>query len=171
MALYYIITFLFLGVFIFFGETWIPNKQLNNTLHELAVGAFGALLGMAITTVINLRGKLWVCFLATTIYRNRHIRISAAYLFKINIDGKYLLVKGRNINQLQPVGGVYKRLPDSSTLFQNLEILDDKCIPICDTTRQDLRIRVKGKHLANFYSGLIPVRIGKYRIGGSSARN
>lgn len=150
MTLYYIITFLFLGVFIFFGDSWIPNKQLNDTLHELAIGAFGALLGMAINTTISLRGKLWVCFLATTLYRNRHIRISAAYIFKINIDGQYLLVKGRNIDQLQPVGGVYKRLPDSSRLFQDLEILDDKCIPICDTTRQDLRIRVKGKYLHKF---------------------
>ncbi|QIL40428.1 hypothetical protein G7074_14825 [Pedobacter sp. HDW13] len=150
MTLYYIITFLFLGVFIFFGDSWIPNKQVNDTLHELAIGAFGALLGMAINTIINLRSKLWVCFLAATIYRNQHIRVSAAYIFKINIDGKCLLVKGRNIDQLQPVGGVYKRLPDSSRLFQDLEILDDKCIPICDTTRQDLRIRVKGKYLHKF---------------------
>lgn len=130
MTLYYIITFLFLGIFIFFGNSWIPNKEINDTLHELAVGAFGALLGMAVSTIINLRSKLWACFLASTIYRYRHIRVSAAYIFKINIDGKYLLVKGRNIDQLQPVGGVYKRLPDSSKFFQDLEILDDKRIPM-----------------------------------------
>ncbi|MEJ7558641.1 MAG: hypothetical protein WKF66_10060 [Pedobacter sp.] len=119
-------------------------------MHELAVGAFGALLGMAINSIINLRTKLWVCFCASTIYRYRHIRISAAYIFKIHVDGKYLLVKGRNINQLQPVGGVYKRLPDSSKFFQDLEILDDQQIPICDTTRHDLRIRVKGSRVHKF---------------------
>lgn len=150
MRLFYFITFILLGGFIFFGNAWIPNKAVSDTLHELAVGAFGALLGMAINTIIILRSKLWVCFRAATIYRYKHIRISAAYIFKIEIDGKYLLVKGRNIDQFQPVGGVYKRLPDSSKFFQDLEILDDRQIPICDTTRHDLRIRVKGSRLHKF---------------------
>lgn len=150
MTLYYFISFILLAVFIFFGDGWIDNKAVSNTLHELAVGAFGALLGMAINSIINLRNKLWVCLLASTIYRYRHIRISAAYIFKIQVDGKFLLVKGRNINQFQPVGGVYKRLPNSSKFFQDLEILDDQQIPICDTTRHDLRIRVKGSRLHKF---------------------
>src|SRR5690554_6335332 len=121
MTIYYFISFILLGIFIFFGDGWITNKTGSDTFHELAVGAFGALLGMAINTIINLRGKLWVCFLASTLYRFKHIRVSAAYIFKIEIDGKYLLVKGRNIDQFQPVGGVYKRLPDSSKFFQDLE--------------------------------------------------
>jgi hypothetical protein len=150
MALYYFISFILLGIYIFLGEGWIINKTVNDTVHELAIGAFGALLGMAINTIINLRNKLWVCLWASTIYRYRHIRISAAYIFKIHLDGKYLLVKGRNINQFQPVGGVYKRLPDSSKFFQGLEILDDQKIPICDTTRNDLRIRVKGSRVHKF---------------------
>jgi SMODS-associated NUDIX domain len=150
MILYYIISFILLGIFIFFGNNWIPDKAVSDTLHELSVGAFGALLGMAINTIINLRSKIWVCFLAATRYRYQHIRISAAYLFKIEIDGRYLLIKGRNIDQFQPVGGVYKRLPDSSKLFQELGILDDKQIPISDTTRHDLRIRVKGSRIHKF---------------------
>jgi hypothetical protein len=150
MILLYIVAFLFLGVFVFFGDGWISDKSISGSLHDLALAAFGALLGMGITGIISLRNKLWVCFLASTLYRFRHIRISAAYIFKINIDGKFLVVKGRNIEQFQPVGGVYKRLPDSSAFFQTLEILDDKRIPICDTTRYDLRIRVKGKNLHKF---------------------
>ena len=150
MIVLYIIAFLFLGTFVFFGDGWISDKSISSPLHDLALAAFGTMLGMGITGIISLRNKLWVCFLASTLYRFRHIRVSAAYIFKINIDGKYLLVKGRNIEQFQPVGGVYKRLPNSSTFFQTLEILDDKRIPICDTTRYDLRIRVKGKNLHTF---------------------
>ena len=37
------------------------------------------------------------------------IRISFAYLFRIKVDGKYLLVRnGRNFDKFQPVGGAYK---------------------------------------------------------------
>ncbi len=150
MILIYLAAFIFLGTFVFFGANWISDKSIAEPLHDLALAAFGTLLGMGINSVISLRNRLCVCFLASTIYRGKHIRISAAYIFRINMDGEYLLVKGRNIDQFQPVGGVYKRLPDSSRLFQELEVLDDKCIPICDTTRQDLRVRVKGKYLHRF---------------------
>nr|WP_241158244.1 hypothetical protein [Adlercreutzia sp. ZJ138] len=35
--------------------------------------------------------------------------MSAAYLFRIKVGGKYLLIRGNRIkDQYQPVGGVYK---------------------------------------------------------------
>src|SRR5437868_1126300 len=43
-----------------------------------------------------------------TKYRNNKIRMSISYLYQIEVQGKYLLVKGHRIpNQFQPVGGVY----------------------------------------------------------------
>lgn len=99
----------------------------------------------------ELRGKMWTCLVAQMGYYNTYIRVSVAYLFKIYVDGRYLLVRSRNVpGQFQPVGGVYKRLRDSVEKLNQLEVLDDKQIPICDTTRLDLRVRVKGKHLAAF---------------------
>src|SRR5690606_17970355 len=104
-------------------------------LGDLAIGGIGGIIGMSIKTYLDLKDKLWVCLVARVRYPNTYIRVSIAYLFKIYVDGKYLLVKGRNIDQLQPVGGVYKRLPESSMLFNQLGILDDKEISICDTSR------------------------------------
>ena len=150
MIIYYIILFILLTLYLILGSNLIANKAINDLVHELAIGGLGTMLGIAVTSIFMLKGKIWVCLRAATIYRFKHIRISAAYIFKIEIDGKYLLVKGRNIDQFQPVGGVYKRLAESSTIFQQLEILDDKQIPICDTTRHDLRVRIKGKHLHKF---------------------
>ncbi|WP_374123545.1 SMODS-associated NUDIX domain-containing protein [Leptotrichia hongkongensis] len=49
--------------------------------------------------------KIWFQFLFRW---NKNIRLSCAYLFQIKQDGKYLLIKGNQIEQYQPVSGVYK---------------------------------------------------------------
>lgn len=78
---------------------------------------------------------------------NVEIRVSISYLFKIKVSAKYLLVKGNRIEQYQPVGGVFKMLPSFKEMKRNYEIRDDGRIPIDKTSKDDLRIRVKGKHL------------------------
>lgn len=78
---------------------------------------------------------------------NTEIRVSIAYLFKMKINGKYLLVKGNRIEQYQPVGGVFKMLPSFKELKRNYEITDDDRLPIDKTSKDDLRIRIKGKNL------------------------
>ncbi|MBU3197389.1 hypothetical protein KPL26_12040 [Clostridium algidicarnis] len=78
---------------------------------------------------------------------NTEIRVSISYLFQIKIDGKYLLVKGNRIEQYQPVGGVFKMLPSFKELKRNYEITDDARLPIDKTSKDDLRIRIKGKNL------------------------
>ncbi|WP_313119819.1 SMODS-associated NUDIX domain-containing protein [Proteiniclasticum ruminis] len=78
---------------------------------------------------------------------NVEIRVSISYLFQIKVSGKYLLVKGNRIDQYQPVGGVFKMLPSFKEMRRNYEIKDDGRIPIDRTSKDDLRIRVKGKNL------------------------
>jgi hypothetical protein len=147
---YYFFALIALTLFTLYGEAYVPAKTYN-LLSNLAIGAIGAIIGMAINSFRELRGKMWTCLVAQVRYHNTYIRVSVAYLFKIYVDGRYLLVKSRNVpGQFQPVGGVYKRLRDSVEKLNQLEVLDDKEIRICDTTRLDLRVRVKGKHLAAF---------------------
>lgn len=55
-------------------------------------------------------------FVKSLIHRSEDIRFSIAYLYKIEIDDKYLLIKGSKIEQLQPVGGVYKVCSSFSTI-------------------------------------------------------
>lgn len=78
---------------------------------------------------------------------NVEIRVSISYLFQIKVSGKHLLVKGNRIDQYQPVGGVFKMLPSFKEMRRNYEIKDDGRIPIDRTSKDDLRIRVKGKNL------------------------
>jgi len=89
--------------------------------------------------------------LSKTWFANQHIRVSIAYLFRIKVDAHYLLIKGQRIDQFQPVGGVYKYYPEEiRELFTKLDVRDDKFMPIDDSSRDDLRIRVPGRHLLTF---------------------
>jgi hypothetical protein len=88
---------------------------------------------------------------SNTQHANDHLRVSISYLFRIKIDERYLLVKGRRIDQYQPVGGVYKCFPDEvHDLFTKLDVREDKAMPIDIHSRDDLRVRVLGKNLFDF---------------------
>jgi hypothetical protein len=88
---------------------------------------------------------------SNTTHSKDHVRVSIAYLFRIKIDDRYLLVKGRRINQYQPVGGVYKCSPNEvHDLFTKLDVREDKAMPIDIHSRDDLRVRVLGKNLFAF---------------------
>ncbi|MCF2501353.1 SMODS-associated NUDIX domain-containing protein [Dyadobacter chenhuakuii] len=65
-----------------------------------------------------------------------------AYLFRIKVSGKYLLVKNhrRPDSGYQPVGGVYKYLPnETTTLFNDLGIENINGIDVDSDSRNDLR--------------------------------
>jgi hypothetical protein len=79
---------------------------------------------------------------------NKKIRISISYLFRINVDNKYLLIKGTRINQYQPVGGVYKHLDSSSDYISSLGLTPDHDnFGYEEKVRNDLRKFTLGKHI------------------------
>lgn len=82
-------------------------------------------------------------------WRSR-VRISASYLYRIQVDNDYLLVKGKRFDQYQPVGGVYKAYPSSSGRRNDMGILDDRLLEPDEVSEGDLRVRVPGKNLVSF---------------------
>lgn len=84
-------------------------------------------------------------------YKNQNVRFSLSGLYKIQIpeSNKYLLVLNRRIkNQLQPVGGVYKRYGDDS-LFNKWGYKPDNSrngLDVDKLSNGDLRFMVKGKY-------------------------
>jgi len=84
-------------------------------------------------------------------YKDEYIRFSLSGLYKIQIpdSNKYLLVLNRRIeNQLQPVGGVYKRFGDES-LFNGWGYKPDNSkngLDVDEFSNTDLRFMVKGKY-------------------------
>jgi hypothetical protein len=143
----YIISFPILLLFVLAGHRIIGDWYLFTEARSVA---FGSLFTIAAFCTSQLHANwtmVLLAFKSGLIMRNQDIRFSAAYLFRIKVDGKYFLIKGNKINQFQPVGGVFKRYEGSVELFDRLEIRDDNCIAITKTTRNDLRVRVKGKNL------------------------
>lgn len=83
---------------------------------------------------------------------NTLIRISFAYLFRIKVGRRYLLVENaRGTGKYQPVGGVYKfRGAEKEALWSLFRIVDDDKVDIDDSSRDDYRLRLKNGDLRKF---------------------
>ena len=80
------------------------------------------------------------------------IRISFAYLYRIKVGDKYLLVKNeRGTGKYQPVGGVYKLNGNEKIELKNLYcVIDDNKVSIDKSSRDDYRLRMESKYLRKF---------------------
>ncbi len=80
------------------------------------------------------------------------VRISFAYLYRIKVGNKYLLVQNtRNTGKYQPVGGVYKLQGEEKNVLKNqLHVMDDNKIPIDESSRDDYRLRMENRYLRQF---------------------
>lgn len=86
---------------------------------------------------------------------NLPVRVTVAYLFRIEFNGKYMLIK-RHKNDFvgyQPVGGAYKYFKEENReIFDNLGILACNHVPRDEDTENDLRIVIsKRKKLSAFF--------------------
>lgn len=94
------------------------------------------------------RIRLWNAAMCAGPFRFRSVRISASYLIRICIDGKYLVIRGGKLrDQFQPVGGVYKYMPHAKSRLEDLQVRPDQSFAPDKDTPDDLRIRLPGKHV------------------------
>ena len=86
------------------------------------------------------------------IKKSDYVRISFAYLFRIKVGDKYLLVfNHRKFGKYQPVGGVYKFSDnEKSYLKESFFVCDDDGIPVDKYSKNDYRLRVPVKYLKKF---------------------
>jgi hypothetical protein len=117
----------------------------------IITGVIGSIVVLLVSEVAG-RIENVAIWLISLRFRNSYIRLSISYLFRIKVDSEYLLIRSKRFPAFQPVGGVYKRFASSTTFFQELEILDDDLVPFDEVSKDDLRVRVKGKHLVAFIS-------------------
>lgn len=88
------------------------------------------------------------------IKKDDYIRISYAYLYRIKINNKYLLIQNFRYEhpKYQPVGGVYKYTDEYKKLY-----IDDRYVITDDnvsdkTTKNDFRLKVIAGKINKFYS-------------------
>jgi len=92
-------------------------------------------------------GLFWKSYVR---YRNKDVRFSISYIFRIKVKDKFLLVKNRKGNYYQPVGGAYKTLPRIETIFKKYKVQPDNRFETSHgIAKNDLRFRVKGKNVMN----------------------
>lgn len=127
----------------------INKEPLWACLGSIASAALGCLIS-SVFTFIDTHKPDWQLWLQQFKYYKKDIRISFSYLFKIQVDGKYLLIKGNRLkNQYQPVGGVYKYYDEAKPVLESFNFRPD--VSMGNTTEtDDLRIYISGKHLLNF---------------------
>lgn len=127
------------------------NDSFSNTLLNVSIEMVGGILLYGLLQVLQNINQLRFYFQTQFLYRKKEIRLSIAYLFRINIDGNYLLVKSRLKPVYQPVGGAFKTLPGSEKVFEKLQVRPDRLIETeHGIAKEDLRVHVKGINVIEF---------------------
>jgi hypothetical protein len=90
-------------------------------------------------------------------YWNKEVRLSIAYLFRIQVNGKYLLLKNRKRDYYQLVGGAYKAFDSAKETFSKYKVTPDKQFATSHgIAKSDLRFMVPGRYVLRmldwFYS-------------------
>lgn len=80
-----------------------------------------------------------------------NIRVSYSYIFRIEINGWYLLVKDeQGRNNYHPVGGVYKYYPEQIGIAEKFDGTYDGLFNDTQDTQNDLRLIIKKNRLKQF---------------------
>ncbi len=124
------------------------TKPFPALLIAIAVNIITTPLYIGIVEGIYSVRKLPLIFKTQIWYRNKDVRLSISYLFRIKSNGKYLLVKNRKGNFYQLVGGAYKTLPGVEKVFKENSIKPDKRFETeHGIAKNDLRFRLPGRNV------------------------
>lgn len=133
-------------VFLFDGE-------VQGTILKVSIGL---VLASFIDLIVYLyeNRKDWKLIKTKFWKRNSAVRVTVAYLFRIEDNGKYMLIKRhkKDFVGYQPVGGAYKYFKEENRdIFDKLGITPCNQIPRDVSTENDLRIIInKRKNLIDF---------------------
>lgn len=106
----------------------------------LLINVIWLALGLMLANLKNI-----ILWFKGVMFWNKDIRFSISYLYRIVINNRYLLIKGSNIGQYQPVGGVYKSYKSFSNIANKYEIRSDSSKNFYED--RDLRFITKGRFI------------------------
>lgn len=144
----------------------IGVTKADNPTWQIAAVIASGFVGAATSSayeLIDTHGqglKTW--FQSKITHRNKDIYLSFSYLYRIEVDGKYLLVRGhRMMDRYQPIGGVYKFYQEARPFLNSIHFQPDTMVGNIDET-DDLRIRIKGKYLLSFMDWFLKMEDREY---------
>ena len=148
-----ILVLIIFGGFIIFRTIYPakPTDNYSNTFFSISIELIGSILLFELLKLLQNIKNLKFYFQTQFLLRNKEIRLSFAYLYRIKFEGEYLLVKSRLRNYFQPVGGAFKTLPGSERIFKKLNVKPDRFIETeHGIAKGDLRVFVKGINVIEF---------------------
>lgn len=128
-----------------------PGDSMSNTIFSLSIELVGGIILFGLLQFLQNIKALGFYVRTSFLLRNKDIRLSISYLFRIKIDNQYLLVKNRTRNYYQPVGGAFKTLPGCEKIFEKLNVKPDRIIETeKGIAKNDLRVYEKGVSVIEF---------------------
>ncbi len=126
---------------------FFDSEMITASLYGGAAGIILAILIQGIDWLTEHAKWLGIYIDAYRPFAHKEIRISTAYLFKIEQNGKYLLVRSARLkDRFQPVGGVYKYLdPTGKRELEALTIITDSSFTNDEVNEHDLRLKMHNK--------------------------
>lgn len=120
---------------------------MTDILLNIFFAIFGAVVSSIIEFLKSIKGyiKIWLGLIG---HSKDRIRVSCGYLFRIKMDNRYLLIKGKRIEQFQPIGGVYKYYASFNDVKNSLNITEEQNTSFFE--EGDLRVYVPGKNVLKF---------------------
>lgn len=124
---------------------FIKSGEAQNTVFKVSLGfVIGSIIEIIVFIAEN--KKRWGLLKSLIYKRNQPVRVTIAYLFRIEINGSYILIKRHKKDNagFQPVGGAYKYLKEENReLFDKLGIEPCNHVPRDEDTEHDLRVIIK----------------------------
>lgn len=130
--------------------SYIQDTNLKFVVVGLALSQLVEVVWLIVQSIKESGENFKSILIASTIHRNKKIRLSCSYLYKIKIDDHYLLVKNSHRSSFQPVGGVYKRTSESDSFLNSILFNEDEKLTNGKFCSKDLRIHIKGKNLQKY---------------------
>jgi len=133
---------------------FLKDDEPKNTIFKISLGFVAGGLIEFIVFIIENR-KRWNLLKTKFFKSSKPVRVTVAYLFRIEVNGKYVLIKRHKKDRVgyQPVGGAFKYFKEENReLFDRLGIEPCDHVPRDEDTEHDLRIRInKRKNLIEFF--------------------
>lgn len=124
---------------------FLENGEPKDTIFKISLGfVIGSLIEFIVFLIEN--RKRWDILKTFVIRPNKPVRVTVAYLFRIEVNGKYVLIKRhKNDNPgYQPIGGAYKYLKEENReLFDKIGVEPCNHVPRDEDTEYDLRVVLK----------------------------
>jgi hypothetical protein len=133
---------------IFIWANWFAGVNLQTELYGIVVGGVMVLMIELVDYLIKEWPFLTLYWDCNKPWTEKEIRLTIAYLYRIEMNGKYLLVKSNRIaNTYQPVGGVYKYYkPEAKKELDCMGAITDNKIDNDDVSECDLRLNLLNRN-------------------------